>query len=193
MLAEPFCPSNPSSGADVGGGELRVDGGLLQHLRVEVLRRTVAHRQPELLKIIILLQAVHSIPLLILLHRSSRKILNAVAAIELSINSLSTYLLKSYPLPFLLNPRSSVVYPEHPKGRTSWITGSVRWIWSRADEATIRADRNGEVLVVDTHHGKEGKRYVLGFSSETPRRRRRRSRREGVRRGDRRRLSYGWA
>jgi hypothetical protein len=38
---------------DVGGAELRVDGRLLEPLRVEVLRGAVAHRQPELLQILL--------------------------------------------------------------------------------------------------------------------------------------------
>jgi hypothetical protein len=41
---------------DVGGAELRVDGRLLEPLRVEVLRGAVAHRQPELLQILLLAQ-----------------------------------------------------------------------------------------------------------------------------------------
>lgn len=62
--------------ADVRGGELRVDGGLLQPLRVQVLRRPVAHREPELL-----LQAVPVVVTLIHLRLLPRRILAAAVAV----------------------------------------------------------------------------------------------------------------
>ncbi len=144
VLAEPLALpphllEQPES--DVGGGELRVNGRLLQPLRLEVLRGAVAHGQPELIKIILQL---------LLFHRSSMRIPAAASAAAISP---------------LLNNRN------------------------RSDGSG--ADRNGEVGVVATHHGFVDRREVgggmLGFSSETPRRR------DGVRRGDRRWLPYGWA
>ena len=60
VLAEPLAglPAHllEQPEADVGGGELRVDGGLLEPLRVEVLGRPVAHRQPELLEVVLVIQ-----------------------------------------------------------------------------------------------------------------------------------------
>lgn len=64
VLAEPLAglPTHllEQPEADVGRGELRVDGGLLEPLRVEVLRRPVAHRQPELVEVVFLIQ-IHSV------------------------------------------------------------------------------------------------------------------------------------
>lgn len=48
--------------AEVGGAELRVDGRLLQPLRVQVLRRPVAHRQPELLQIVLVVFTLRLLP-----------------------------------------------------------------------------------------------------------------------------------
>ena len=65
VLAEPLAglPAHllEQPEADVGGGELRVDGGLLEPLRVEVLGRPVAHRQPELLEVVLAIQ-IHLVP-----------------------------------------------------------------------------------------------------------------------------------
>jgi hypothetical protein len=60
VLAEPGAGLPPhllqQPESDVGGAEVRVDGRLLEPLRVEVLRGAVAHRQPELLQILLLAQ-----------------------------------------------------------------------------------------------------------------------------------------
>lgn len=74
LALPPHLLEQPES--DVGGGELRVDGRLLQPLRLEVLRGAVAHGQPELIKIIL--------QLLLLFHRSSMRIPAAAAAAAIS-------------------------------------------------------------------------------------------------------------
>jgi hypothetical protein len=66
---------------DVGGGELRVDGGLLEPLRVEVLRGAVAHRQPELLQILQIQAAVPPLlgrlPALLILRDAANEVRHA--------------------------------------------------------------------------------------------------------------------